>query len=170
MMMGMDRLEFPFPSTLPYSCWKNYSFCPQTLLFERYQDTSDHTFTSLVFTEHLCEKRKGLVHDASVFFRFSTSIFFILHIRVVFFSCYIHATAHLPLTPPPTPVPTLLHQQCANVNKIHSRLISHQWKHEHFIQSRICFTPRVDLLYVRGDISIHISRSAHVWYSSLLAL
>lgn len=31
-------------------------------------------------------------------------------------------------------------------------------------------TQRVDLLYVRGDISIHISRSAHVWYSSPLAL
>lgn len=96
--------------------------------------------------------------------------FLCLYMFCFCFFCYIHATAHLPLTPPSAPVPTLLHQQCANVNKIHNRLISHQWKHEHFIQSRICFTPRVDLLYVRGDISIHISRSAHVWYSSLLAL
>lgn len=35
---------------------------------------------------------------------------------------YTHSCSH-------TPAP-----QCANVNKIHRRLISHQWKHEHFIQ------------------------------------
>lgn len=52
--------------------------------------------------------------------------------------------------------------------KIHSGLISRQWKHEHFIQS--CISPGVDSLCVRGNISIHISRSAHVWYLSLRAL
>lgn len=51
----------------------------------------------------------------------------------------------LPPHPPPhTHTPTLCYSHAPapvleNVNKIHSRLTSYQWKHEHFIQSHICF-------------------------------
>lgn len=57
-----------------------------------------------------------------------------------------------PYNPLPPPVPTLLQHSAQNVNKIHSRLISHQWKHEHFIQSRICFTPSGSIYCMSGAI------------------
>lgn len=44
----------------------------------------------------------------------------------------------------------IVDKQRWNVDRIRSRLIFHQWKHEHFIQSCIYFTLGVDLLYIRG--------------------